>query len=172
MYKRGQNTPPKPHTTPTTIPNLEPIHPQTLLTAPSPHRLHKMSSNALPIPLTRFASALSALPLDAIYAKHSELRNNIAHMQASNVQLEEYARQHDDRDCYEALVENRQVIARFEERIGALRNEVVEVRGLSWRPMEGAGKDGGEKGNGESGGGGGSAVNGREGSGEEDGVFL
>jgi hypothetical protein len=94
-----------------------------------------MSASALPITLTRFASALSDLPIDAIYAKHTELRNNIAHMEASNVQLEDFARENDDRDCYEALMENRATIKRFEERIVALREEVVG-RGLRWRPVE------------------------------------
>jgi hypothetical protein len=55
-------------------------------------------------------------------------------MEASNEQLEEFARENDDRDCYEALLENRQVIARFKKRIEALKREVAEVRGLPWRP--------------------------------------
>jgi hypothetical protein len=100
-----------------------------------------MSANALPITLTRFASALSDLPIDAIYAKHTELRNNVAHMEVSNVQLEDFARENDDRDCYEALMENRATIKRFEERIVALQEEVV-ARGLRWRPVEEEGKDG------------------------------
>jgi len=95
-----------------------------------------MSANTQPISLTRFATALADLPIDAIYAKHAELRNNIAHMESSNTQLEEFARENDDRDCYEALLENRQVIARFEERIEALRKEVTELRGLPWRPKQ------------------------------------
>jgi hypothetical protein len=92
-----------------------------------------MSAEAAPITLTRFASALSDLPVDAIYGKYSELRNNITHMESSNKQLEDFARENDDRDCYEALLENRQVIKRFEERIEALKREVTEVRGLPWR---------------------------------------
>jgi hypothetical protein len=93
-----------------------------------------MSAEAAPITLTRFASALSELPIDAVYSKYAELRNNITHMEASNEQLEEFARENDDRDCYEALLENRQVIARFKKRIEALKREVAEVRGLPWRP--------------------------------------
>lgn len=57
-------------------------------------------------------------------------------MESSNTQLEEFARENDDRDCYEALLENRQVIKRFEERLDALKKEVTEVRGLPWRPRE------------------------------------
>lgn len=92
-----------------------------------------MSQESQPITLTRFASALSDLPIDAIYSKYSELRNNISHMESSNKQLEDFARENDDRDCYEALLENRQVIKRFEERVDALKKEVTEVRGLPWR---------------------------------------
>lgn len=95
-----------------------------------------MSSDSQPITLTRFASALYDLPIDAIYSKHAELRNNITHMESSNQQLEEFARENDDRDCYEALLDNKQVIKRFEERIEALKSEVMEVRGLPWRPRE------------------------------------
>ena len=57
-------------------------------------------------------------------------------MQSSNKQLEDYARDNDDRECYEAVLENRVVIGRFEERIELLRREVVEVRGLPWKPRE------------------------------------
>jgi hypothetical protein len=96
-----------------------------------------MSANALPITPSRFSSALTDLPISSLYAKHAELTNNIAHMQSSNKQLEDFARENDDRDCYEALVENRQVIKRFEERIGLIRKEVVEIRGLPWRPQGG-----------------------------------
>jgi hypothetical protein len=96
-----------------------------------------MSANALPITPSRFSSALTDLPISSLYAKHAELTNNIAHMQNSNKQLEDFARENDDRDCYEALVENRQVIKRFEERIGLIRKEVVEIRGLPWRPQGG-----------------------------------
>jgi hypothetical protein len=137
-----------------------------------------MSATALPITLTRFSSALADLPIDAIYAKHTELRNNIAHMQASNTQLEEYARENDDRECYEALLENRVTIKRFEERIGALKAEVVG-RGLAWRPVEEEGEEK-EKVNGEevqrvtNGVAGGEQRNTTNGTGgeQEDGVFL
>ncbi|EAT85687.2 hypothetical protein SNOG_07036 [Parastagonospora nodorum SN15] len=82
-----------------------------------------MSHESHPITLTRFASALSELPIDAIYGKYAELRNNIAHMESSNKQLEDFARENDDRECYEALMENKMVIKRFEERIEALKRE-------------------------------------------------
>jgi hypothetical protein len=92
-----------------------------------------MSHESHPITLTRFAAALSELPIDAIYGKYAELRNNIAHMESSNKQLEDFVRENDDRECYEALMENKMVIKTFEERIKALKNEVTEVRGLTWR---------------------------------------
>jgi hypothetical protein len=95
-----------------------------------------MSSESTPITLTRFATALADLPIDAIYSKYSELRNSIAHMESSNTQLEDFARENDDRECYEAVLENRMVIKRFEERIEALKSEVVEKRGLPWRPQD------------------------------------
>ncbi|KAH7080570.1 hypothetical protein BKA63DRAFT_563250 [Paraphoma chrysanthemicola] len=94
-----------------------------------------MSAQTTPISPTRFASALTDLPISSIYAKHAELRNSITHMQSSNAQLEDYARDNDDRECYEAVLENREVMKRFEERIELLRREVVEVRGLPWRPQ-------------------------------------
>jgi TolA-binding protein len=146
-----------------------------------------MSHESQPITLTRFASALSDLPIDAIYSKYSELRNNISHMESSNKQLEDFARENDDRDCYEALLENRQVIKRFEERIVALKQEVTEVRGLPWRVREEEEEAKATTTNGTVGGQDGAAVNGtaaaapeqRNGAGAqgngadgEDGVFL
>ncbi|KAH9870591.1 hypothetical protein IAQ61_006068 [Plenodomus lingam] len=92
-----------------------------------------MSSTALPISPTRFATALTTLTLPTLYAKHAELSNQIAHLVASNTQLEEYAREHDDRECYEAVVENREVLRRFEERRALVVKEVREVRGLEWK---------------------------------------
>jgi hypothetical protein len=136
-----------------------------------------MSAEATPITLTRFSSALSDLPIESIYGKYSELRNNITHMESSNKQLEEFARENDDRDCYEALLENRQVIKRFEERIDALKKEVTEIRGLPWRVKdEEEKKDGNVMTNGtgappareEQMNGAGSSAQGEE----EDGVFL
>lgn len=140
-----------------------------------------MSSESQPITLTRFATALNDLPIDAIYSKYSELRNNITHMESSNKQLEDFARENDDRDCYEALLENRQVIKRFEERLDALKKEVTEVRGLPWRPRDEEGKveektapaTNGVNGTGEArieaGAGAGAGAQGGD---EEDGVFL
>jgi hypothetical protein len=95
-----------------------------------------MSADAAPITFTRFSAALSDLPIESLYAKYSELSNQTTHLEDSNKQLEEFARENDDRDCYEALLENRQVVKRFEERKEAIRHEVSVVRGLPWRPRE------------------------------------
>lgn len=95
-----------------------------------------MSAEALPITAARFAAVLTELPISSLYAKHAELTNNIAHLESSNKQLEDFARENDDRDCYEALLENRQVMKNFNERMELIRKEVEEVRGLPWRPRD------------------------------------
>ena len=95
-----------------------------------------MSADAAPITFTRFSKALEDLSVESLYAKYSELTNQLTHLESSNKQLEEFARENDDRDCYEALMENKQVMKRFEERREAIKNEVKDVRGLPWRPRE------------------------------------
>jgi TolA-binding protein len=95
-----------------------------------------MSADAAPITFTRFSKALEDLSVESLYAKYSELTNQLTHLESSNKQLEEFARENDDRDCYEALLENKQVMKRFEERREAIKNEVKDVRGLPWRPRE------------------------------------
>ena len=95
-----------------------------------------MSAETIPITAARFAAALTELPISSLYAKHAELANSITHLESSNKQLEDYARENDDRDCYEALLENRQVMKNFSERMELIRTEVEEVRELPWRPRE------------------------------------
>jgi hypothetical protein len=95
-----------------------------------------MSADSRPITAARFAAALTELPISALYAKHAELSNNITHLESSNKQLEDFARENDDRDCYEALLENRQVMRNFNERMDLIRKEVEEVRSLPWRPRD------------------------------------
>jgi len=110
-----------------------------------------MSASAAPITFTRFSQALPDLSVESLYAKYSELTNQLAHLESSNKQLEEFARENDDRDCYEALLENRVVMKRFEERREAIVNEVGVVRGLPWRLREEEAKkegQGGESANG------------------------
>jgi hypothetical protein len=138
-----------------------------------------MSASTLPITPSRFASALPDLPLSSLYAKHAELSNQIAHLHSSNAQLEDFARDNDDRECYEAVLENRLVVKRFEERIELLRKE-VEGRGLLWRPDgegEGEGKkveaqEGRVNGSGNTNGDGNARANGTTGEDGEEGVFL
>ncbi|KAL6706813.1 hypothetical protein ACN47E_005149 [Coniothyrium glycines] len=94
-----------------------------------------MSSDAAPITFERFARALEDLNVGSLYSKYAELTNQIAHLESSNKQLEEFARENDDRDCYEALLENKLVMKRFEERKELIKKEVQDVRGLPWRPQ-------------------------------------
>ncbi|KAK5691173.1 hypothetical protein LTR97_011825 [Elasticomyces elasticus] len=69
---------------------------------------------ANPIDPARFATALEALPLDALHSKAAEVRNNAG-----------------DDDCREAMFENLQVIARMNGRLVLLKRE-VERRGQVW----------------------------------------
>ena len=95
-----------------------------------------MSSNATPISPARFAAALPSLPLPNLHLKAAELRNSIAHLEYSNHQLQPLAEE-GDRDCREAVEENRETIARMEERIELLKAE-VEGRGFRWGEGRGA----------------------------------
>lgn len=109
-----------------------------------------MSSEARPITAAAFASALTDLPVENLYAKAFELSNSIAHLEHSNTQLKEYSdsikndaslaedvRREGDRDCEDAIRENDVVIARQRERIGLLKAE-VERRGGRWHEAGGA----------------------------------
>jgi hypothetical protein len=89
-----------------------------------------MSASANPISPERFAIALEGLPLSNLFAKGAELRNSVAHLRLSNEALTEEA-DAGDKDCAEAIEENIQVIARMQERLQLLQNE-VEKRGYNW----------------------------------------
>ncbi|KAF2240465.1 hypothetical protein BU26DRAFT_442433 [Trematosphaeria pertusa] len=93
-----------------------------------------MSGDSLPITAERFAKALADLSLSSLYLKVAELENSIAHLQKSNGELQEFVRQEEDKECYEAILENRDVIRRMEERIELVKREVTEVRGLPFKP--------------------------------------
>ena len=108
-----------------------------------------MSSEARPITAAAFASALTDLPVENLYAKAFEINNSIAHLEHSNTQLKEYSdsikndsslavdvRREGDRDCEDAIKENDVVIARQRERIGLLKAE-VERRGGRWHEAGG-----------------------------------
>lgn len=89
-----------------------------------------MSSTANPIPLDRFAEAITALPLSNLHFKAAEIRNSIAHLASSNLQLQPFAEE-GDQDCKDAIAENEEVIRRMKERIECLKRE-VEGRGFRW----------------------------------------
>jgi hypothetical protein len=90
-----------------------------------------MSSQTAPISPTRFAAALTDLPISALYAKAFELRNSLTHLRASNDQLAEFP---DDKDCAEAIAENEETMQRMEDRVLLIEYEVTTVRGLPWKP--------------------------------------
>ena len=89
-----------------------------------------MSSITTPISPARFAAALPALPLSSLHGKGAELRNSIEHLEKSNQELRTFADE-GDRDCAEAIEENKEVMIRLLERIELLRAE-VENRGYMW----------------------------------------
>ncbi|KAI9709003.1 MAG: hypothetical protein M1812_007816 [Candelaria pacifica] len=101
-----------------------------------------MSSSSTPIPTPAFTQAIRSLPLPNLHLKAAELRNSIAHLQYSNIELKRWA-ENGDEDCAEAIRENEVTIRRMEERIGFLRRE-VEIRGFVWGESEGEGKGGDE----------------------------
>jgi hypothetical protein len=95
-----------------------------------------MSSEARPISPTQFATALVDLPVESLYAKVSEIRNSIAHLERSNKELRDYSNSVDgDADCLAAVRENDEVIGRMNDRIDLVKKE-VERRGQKWHQGE------------------------------------
>lgn len=94
------------------------------------HNLLQMSSTSTPIPVHRFAEAITDLPLSNLHFKAAEIRNAIAHLESSNQELRRFADE-GDQDCADAMKENRDVIERMKERVLLLRTE-VERRGYYW----------------------------------------
>jgi hypothetical protein len=96
-----------------------------------------MSAQARPISPTRFASALQGLALPNLYGKVSELRNQLAHLDYSNQEMQAFAAgtapglTEPDKECAAAIEENEVVIRRILERLALLRSE-IEERGSSW----------------------------------------
>lgn len=100
-------------------------------------------ADTAPITPGRFAAALRDLSLSVLHLKVLEIRNSIAHLDYSNEQLRPFAAGTDpsfstaddppqpDQDCVDAIRENEVVIARMQERIGLVKQE-VERRGCSW----------------------------------------
>ncbi|KAJ5995725.1 hypothetical protein N7481_002702 [Penicillium waksmanii] len=95
-----------------------------------------------------FTEALKELPLSAVYAKVSELRNSIAHLHRSNAEMKDFleASQSDEerREMEGYIRENEGVFASMRERLDMLRTE-VERRGQSWIEEEGDGSKEEEK---------------------------
>ncbi|KJX96907.1 hypothetical protein TI39_contig594g00005 [Zymoseptoria brevis] len=93
------------------------------------------TTTSTPIPAGLFALALHDLPLDSVHAKSAELRNSLAHLLESNIQLRPFAAA-GDADCVEAIAENEVVMKRFEERIALCRVEVERRMGGSGHGLE------------------------------------
>lgn len=99
-----------------------------------------MSSEAQPITPAAFAEALKSLPLSALYAKVSEIRNSIAHLQRSNAELklfieESTESESDKRELETYITENEVVIETMNERISLCKAE-VEERGQQWIELD------------------------------------
>ncbi|GIJ84104.1 hypothetical protein Asppvi_002940 [Aspergillus pseudoviridinutans] len=95
-----------------------------------------MPEESRPITLEAFAEAIKELPLSAVYAKVSEIRNSIAHLRRSNSELrafidESCESESDKRELEGYIAENEGVIANMNERIGLLKTE-IEHRGELW----------------------------------------
>jgi hypothetical protein len=91
-----------------------------------------MGSGARATSPTQFAAALQDLPVDSLYAKVVELQNSIAHLQRSNLELEDHAKSvGGDVDCDEVIGENEGVMGRMRERIEMVKQE-IRRRGQKW----------------------------------------
>lgn len=95
-----------------------------------------MSSESQPITPERFAEAIKDLPLSALHAKASEIRNSIAHLRRSNEELQTFITEScesetDKRELESYVAENEGVIAAMKERVQLLKDE-VEWRGQRW----------------------------------------
>ncbi|KAI2005321.1 hypothetical protein LOY97_000243 [Ophidiomyces ophidiicola] len=97
-----------------------------------------MSAESLPISPVAFAAAIKDLTIPSLYAKVSELRNSITHLERSIVALKEYVESLSDGDevCEDAITENETVIQRMLERIDLVKAE-VETRGQQWIELDG-----------------------------------
>ncbi|WEW55674.1 hypothetical protein PRK78_001107 [Emydomyces testavorans] len=104
----------------------------------NPYIHANMSAESLPITPTAFAAALKDLTIASLYAKVSELRNSVAHLQRSNTELKQYVESlpDGDQDCEQAVLENEEVIKRMSERIFLVKSE-VETRGQQWIELNG-----------------------------------
>ncbi|KAJ5698438.1 hypothetical protein N7462_000443 [Penicillium macrosclerotiorum] len=107
-----------------------------------------MSAESLPINPTAFAEAIKELTLSTVYAKVAELRNSIAHLQRSNVELrifllESQDSEEDKKELEGYITENEGVMKSMEERLALLKTE-VENRGQQWIEVEDEKENSGE----------------------------
>lgn len=99
-----------------------------------------MATESFSISPSAFASALEELPLSALYAKVSELRNSIAHLHRSNAELRTFLAESQDpeeekKELEGYVAENEDVVASMNVRIALLKTE-VERRGQLWIETE------------------------------------
>ncbi|PWY81802.1 hypothetical protein BO70DRAFT_362232 [Aspergillus heteromorphus CBS 117.55] len=99
-----------------------------------------MSGESLPIAPAAFAEAIKELTLPVLYAKVSEIRNSIAHLHRSNLELRTFVNEScetesDKRELEGYIVENEGVLVSMTERIALLKAE-VEARGQQWIELE------------------------------------
>jgi hypothetical protein len=80
----------------------------------------------IPQPQESFLEAITDLELEQLHVESSRLQNSIFHLERSNIALEEFR---DDEDCRQAIQENVETIARQNERVQMIKNE-VERRGF------------------------------------------
>ncbi|KAJ5248711.1 hypothetical protein N7468_000162 [Penicillium chermesinum] len=105
-----------------------------------------MSSESLPINPAAFAEAITELPLSAVYGKVSELRNSLAHLHRSNLELrifllESQEPEEEKKEIEGYVTENEVVIESMKERIALLKKE-LENRGQPWIEVEDAENNG------------------------------
>ncbi|PLB44037.1 hypothetical protein P170DRAFT_480980 [Aspergillus steynii IBT 23096] len=99
-----------------------------------------MSAESAPITPSMFAEAIQELSLSVLYAKVSELRNSVAHLQRSNDELKTFVLESCDsadekRELESYIAENEGVMTSMTERIALLKAE-VERRGQQWIETE------------------------------------
>lgn len=99
-----------------------------------------MSSETLPIAPAAFAEAIKELTLPVLYVKVAELRNSIAHLQRSNLELRQFITEsceseEDQRELAMYVLENEQVKKSMDERIRLCKAE-VEGRGSAWIELD------------------------------------
>ena len=102
-----------------------------------------MATESLPINAAAFAEAITELPLSAVYGKVSELRNSIAHLHRSNLELRIYLLESQDteeekKEIEGYVAENETVMDSMKERITLLKTE-LENRGQPWVEVEDVG---------------------------------